>query len=146
MDPRDFRPYGRAAKGTPVIAKVSGKRQKRVNVLGALVNGKLVGSIRTIGSVNKEIFNMWLKESLIPLLEKGMTIIMDNASFHKGKETREIIENAGLKLKFLPPYSPDFNPIEQTWHQLKAARRSVGRSTEKFRFSVFQAIQKIEDY
>lgn len=71
------------------------------------------------GCVDKKVFIAWLKELLVPTLKPNQVVIMDNASFHKGKEIREIIENAGCKLIYLPPYSPDLNPIENYWAVLK---------------------------
>lgn len=57
----------------------------------------------------------WLKDFLVPELKAGRVVIMDNASFHKSQKTRELIEEAGCRLLFLPPYSPDLNPIEIFW-------------------------------
>jgi transposase len=62
-------------------------------------------------------------------LEKGMTIIMDNAIFHKSETTRELIKQAGCFLLFLPPYSPELNPIEQTWANLKRMRKTYPKSS-----------------
>lgn len=65
-------------------------------------------------------FNQWVERCLVPSLEKGQTVIMDNASFHKNHKTRELIEAAGCKLLYLPPYSPDLNPIENVWAVIKS--------------------------
>jgi transposase len=62
---------------------------------------------------------VWLKQILIPELKPGQVIILDNASFHKSKESLEIIEKAGCEVLFLPPYSPDLNPIEKFWAHFK---------------------------
>ena len=75
--------------------------------------------MRFEGYTNTDLFNCWLKKSLLPRLEMGDTIILDNASFHKSPETRRLIEEAGCKLIYLPPYSPDLNPIEKVWARLK---------------------------
>ncbi|MCR4624016.1 MAG: transposase [Alphaproteobacteria bacterium] len=66
-----------------------------------------------------KLFNFWLKKMLVPCLKPGQTVIMDNASIHKTNTTRSIIEQAGCKLLFLPPYSPDLNPIEHLWANIK---------------------------
>ena len=71
------------------------------------------------GTCNTEVFNTWLDKVLIPELCPGQIIIMDNASFHKSAKTRELIESAGCKLLYLPPYSPELNPIEKTWANIK---------------------------
>ena len=61
----------------------------------------------------------WVEKFLVPTLKKGQTVIMDNASIHKSKKVEKLIEKAGCVLKFLPPYSPDFNPIENYWAVMK---------------------------
>ena len=71
------------------------------------------------GSCNTELFVAWVKEMLVPELSPGQVIVMDNASFHKSSIIKEAIEDAGCRLIFLPPYSPDLNPIEKFWANLK---------------------------
>jgi transposase len=80
------------------------------------------------GFTDAELFNTWLEEHLLPTLKQGTTIIMDNARFHKSPKTKELIENAGCNLLFLPPYSPDFNPIEHRWFPLKNTARKIMRT------------------
>ncbi len=72
------------------------------------------------GYTDAERFNGWVKDCLVPSLKAGQTVVMDNASFHKEKKTRELIEGAGCHLLYLPPYSPDFNPIENVWAVIKS--------------------------
>lgn len=67
---------------------------------------------------------MWLKDFLIPELKPGQVVIMDNATFHKAEESRKLIEKAGCRILFLPAYSPDLNPIEVFWANLKKMVRS----------------------
>lgn len=71
------------------------------------------------------LFNFWLANFLLPELTPGHTIVMDNAAFHKSDETRQLIQQAGCELLFLPPYSPDLNPIENVWANIKALIRKV---------------------
>ena len=71
------------------------------------------------GTCNTDVFNQWLEEMLLPALKPGTVIIMDNAAFHKSQKTREVIEAAGCRILFLPPYSPDLNPIEKLWANIK---------------------------
>ena len=68
-----------------------------------------------------EFFETWFKDLLLKQVEKGCTIIMDNASFHRKKALKKLVRNTGVKLLFLPPYSPDFNPIETEWANMKHA-------------------------
>ena len=77
------------------------------------------------GTCNTELFNTWLERVLLPELQQGQVIIMDNATFHKSSRTKELIEKAGCLLLFLPPYSPDFNPIEKYLANLKARIKST---------------------
>lgn len=72
------------------------------------------------GYCNTEVILAWVEHILIPELEPGQTVIWDNAKFHKSPEIEILIESAGCKLLFLPPYSPDLNPIEHFWAELKA--------------------------
>lgn len=78
------------------------------------------------GTCNTEIFNFWIEQYLLQELEPGQVVIMDNASFHKSKKTRDLIESVGCKLEFLPPYSPDLNPIEKFWANFKTKIREFG--------------------
>jgi len=71
------------------------------------------------GSCNTELFNNWVEHFLIKELIPGQFVVMDNASFHKSQKTRELIESVGCKVIFLPPYSPDMNPIEKFWANMK---------------------------
>ncbi len=76
------------------------------------------------GSCNTKFFETWTEECLIKELKPGQVVIMDNASFHKSEKIRELIESVGCELIFLPPYSPDFNPIEKFWANMKRWIRS----------------------
>ena len=71
------------------------------------------------GSCNTQLFESWVEQFLIKELTPNKVVIMDNASFHKSQRTRELIESVGCKLIFLPPYSPDLNPIEKFWANMK---------------------------
>lgn len=84
------------------------------------MNHKFIAPFTFKGGCNATIFNTWCEQILLPQIPKGTTIIMDNAAFHKKSTTRELIENAGCYLLYLPTYSPDFNPVEHCWHTLKS--------------------------
>lgn len=71
------------------------------------------------GTCNTELFNSWVEQFLIRELQPGQVVILDNATFHKSKKTKELIESVGCKIIFLPPYSPDLNPIEKFWANMK---------------------------
>ena len=96
------------------------------------------------GPVNSRSFLAWVEQALVPTLRPGDIVVMDNLSSHKSPNVRRAIQNTGAKLFFLPPYSPDLNPIEQVFAKLKALLRkeaprtpqetyaAIGRSLEKF--------------
>ena len=71
------------------------------------------------GSCDTRLFVAWIEQQLVPSLKKGKTVVMDNASFHKSPQIRQLIEQTGCKLIYLPPYSPDLNPIETFWAHMK---------------------------
>ena len=78
---------------------------------------------------------MWLKDFLIPVLNPGQVVIMDNAAFHKSQETKRLIEEVGCRIVFLPPYSPDLNPIELFWANLKKKVRGLLEKIEGIKLS-----------
>jgi len=123
------RDYGWAKTGQRVYGLKSGHQRPRTSCIGALYKGKLIAPFLFQGNTNTTVFNTWLKECLLPLLPKGKVIVMDNAVFHKSKETVELIENAGCSVLFLPPYSPDLNPIEHTWANLKRQWKYLPQNT-----------------
>ncbi|MFV0293524.1 MAG: IS630 family transposase [Paracoccus sp. (in: a-proteobacteria)] len=125
------RTHGYALRGRRCFGKRDWHAKGRVNVLGALLAGGLLTVGLTVCNVDAELFNLWLGHDLIPKLPPGAVLVMDNATFHKRGDTREMIENAGHSLEYLPPYSPDLNPIEPKWAQAKAIRRRTGQSPEE---------------
>lgn len=110
---------GWGKKGEKLIGKKSGKHYQRTNIVAGLVNNKSIAPMVFNGSCNTELFEIWVEKFLIQELKRGQVIIMDNAAFHKSKKTRELIESVGCRLIFLPPYSPDLNPIEKFWANMK---------------------------
>lgn len=82
------------------------------------------------GHCNTATFEVYLEKVLVPSLAPGMTVIIDNASFHKSAKIKQLIEDAKCKLLFLPPYSPDLNPIEHCWHKIKTTIRKIMRDTK----------------
>lgn len=99
----------------------------------------MIGSIRLDGTVcclaiegsaNQEVFRAYVQQILAPRLRRGDVVVVDNLSVHKDTESREIIESCGADLVFLPPYSPDFNPIEKMWSKVKNQLRSAKARTQ----------------
>jgi transposase len=119
------REYGRAPRGQKIYQDVAGSRRGRTSILAAYDREKLVAPILFDGSCNSDVFNEWLEKYFLPTIQEGSVLIFDNASFHKSAETLEIIEKFNCELIFLPTYSPDLNPIEHKWPQLKTIVRKT---------------------
>lgn len=117
IKPNLSREYAWSPKGSKVFGYTKGKREKNVNIIAGLNNSTIIAPLVYEGTMNTDLFNTYLGEVLLPELEPGLVVIMDNASFHKSEQTRVLIEQFGCKLLFLPPYA--LNPIEHTWAVLK---------------------------
>ena len=100
-------PYGYCPIGQRFYALKSGKRTERVSWIAALKQGKLFAPMTFAGSCNRDLFEMWLEECLLPQLQPGDAIVIDNASFHRSQAIEEMVAQAGCELWYLPPYSPD---------------------------------------
>ena len=107
------------------MQRFSGQKRERVSVIGALMDGMFKAPFTFKGSCNSDLLNIWLQEVLLPILPQGAVLVMDNAAFHKSVKTKQLIESFGCQLLFLPPYSPDLNPIEHWWHKIKSILRPL---------------------
>jgi putative transposase len=116
------RQYARASRGQKVHGKRSGHKHPRTSLIAARMGQLFEAPVLFRGNCNTEFFNAWLENELCPLLNEKHVVVMDNVSFHKGIKTKELIQKTGAKILFLPPYSPDFNPIEQDFATLKKIR------------------------
>lgn len=92
-------------------------------MIGALCEGEFLAPMVYQGYCTAQLIESWFVQFLLPNLEPGQVIIMDNAPFHNSRRIGELIEEAGCELLFLPTYSPDLNPIEHWWHKIKTAIR-----------------------
>jgi|688.fasta_scaffold343839_1 transposase len=120
-----YREYAKAKKGQRIFGEISGKRYVRTSIISSLNSQKkLVAPFLFTGMTDTNLVLWWVENMLLPELPKNSTIIWDNASFHKSQILREMLENAGHTMIFLPAYSPDLNPIEHKWHELKQRLRS----------------------
>ncbi len=99
-----FREPGRSLRGKKVFGAVSGNRFVRQNIISVLSKGQFLSPMYFEGTCNTGLFDIWLKEVLTPQLTPGSVLTLDNAGFHKLAESRKIVESAGCKLMFLPPY------------------------------------------
>ncbi len=120
--PSMARRYGYAPKGRRVDGLASGHRRPRTSLIAARMEGRLAEPLLFEGTCDTVGFNSWLQTQLCPRLNAQHLVILDNAAFHKSPETAQLIAATGATLLFLPPYSPDFNPIEHDFAALKKRR------------------------
>lgn len=123
------RRYGRAQRGARLVAAVPHGHWKTTTFLAALRHDGLAAPCVFDGAINGERFRAWVEQALAPTLQPGDVVVMDNLPAHKVKGVREAIAATGARLLYLPPYSPDFNPIEQAFAKLKALLRTAARRT-----------------
>lgn len=123
------RMYGRGPKGERVLGKAPQKKWTTQTFVAALAHDQVKAPYLFDGPMNGEVFAAYLKKAVIPALSKGDTIIVDNLSSHRSKKVEQVMEEAlrvaGVELIFLPPYSPDFNPIEQLFSKVKQLLRGA---------------------
>lgn len=125
------RTHGRCARGERLIAKAPHGHWRTLTFLAALRCDRIDAPCVIDGPINGEIFLAYVKQILVPTLSPGDIVVMDNLGSHKGQAVRRAIRGAGAKLFFLPPYSPDLNPIEQVFAKLKTLlRKADERSVE----------------
>ena len=136
MDERDDYSYGWSAAGERFYGLKSGRRQGRINMIAGYRNAQLIAPFTIEGSCNRSVFETWLESCLIPVLQPGEWVIVDNATFHHGGRIAELIEAAGCKVIYLPPYSPDLNRIEKCWAWLKSRIRKHLRDSDNLRDAI----------
>ncbi len=117
-----YRPHGWTFKGEKIYGDVSGNNRKNINLIMAQNKKRKLAPMLFEFSCDSLLVNSWLEEQLMPELKKPSVVVMDNAPFHKKKDIAAILESHGHAFLPLPPYSPDFNPIEKTFGSLKKRR------------------------
>jgi transposase len=117
---------GRAPRGQRVIGAVPRNHGANVTCLVAMGRSGMQAPCVFEGAVTSALFVRWVREWLVPALPPGTTVVLDNLSVHRHADVRMVIEAAGCQLRYLPAYSPDFNPIELAFSKLKTYLRGVG--------------------
>jgi transposase len=131
--------YGRAPKGQRARGRAPRNWGKNVTLISSIGTEGMGPSMSIEGPSDTDSFGIYVREILAPNLKAGQIVVMDNLSVHKGKWVRELIERRGCQLWFLPPYSPDFNPIEEAFSKVKALlRRAQARVLE----ALFEATEE----
>jgi transposase len=123
------RTHGRAQRGERLHAKAPFGKWRTLTFVAALRHNRIDAPCVIDGPINGQLFTAWVEQFLVPTLAPGDIVILDNLGSHKGKAARQAIRAAGAKLLFLPPYSPDLNPIEQVFAKLKTLLRKAGERT-----------------
>ena len=136
------RRHGRAPKGQRLRVGVPHGHWKTTTFLAGLATRGMIAPFVLDGPINKDAFETYVAKVLVPELRPGDIVIMDNLSSHKGPRVRKMIEAANAGLLYLPPYSPDFNPIENAFSKLKAHLRKAAERTVD---SLWAAIGRIID-
>jgi Transposase and inactivated derivatives len=120
-----YREYARAPRGQKVHAKISGRRFTRVNIVAGICQGKWVAPLQYSGTTDSILFEFWFTNCLLKEVRENSIIVLDNATFHKKSVLPDLARQHNCELLFLPPYSPDLNPIEKKWAWLKRTLRKI---------------------
>jgi transposase len=123
------RRHGRAPRGQRLRMSVPHGHWKTTTFIAGLRRSGMVAPFVIEGPINRQVFDLYVEKVLVPELHAGDIVIADNLSSHKGLAAAEMIRAAGAQLVFLPPYSPDFNPIEKAFSKLKAGLRKAAERT-----------------
>ena len=125
-----IRKCARSPQGTRAYGERPNRRGKNVSVIGAVSLSGLLIQWSALGAINGLIFEAFIAQKLVPQLWQGAVVIMDNCSIHKNNpELEALITAAGARIIYLPPYSPDFSPIENCWSKIKSILRRIGART-----------------
>lgn len=125
------RPFGRAPRGERVIGQVPFGAWKTVTFVAGLRHDGMTAPMMIKGAMNGEAFLAYVEQCLVPTLKRDDIVVMDNVGVHKVEGVREAIEAANATLRYLPPYSPDLNPIELSYSAFKAFLRKCAERTEQ---------------
>ena len=121
--------YGRARRGQRATGAIPKNYGESVTLIGAIDQNGLCASLSFRGATDTLAMKVFLKEVLLPELKPGDCVVWDNLAVHKTRAVQQLFDEAGVELLFLPPYSPDLNPIELCWSKLKTYLRAVGART-----------------
>ena len=123
-----YREYARAPRGEKVQTRISGRKYTRVNVVAGICQGKWVAPLQYSGTTDSVLFEFWFTNCLLKEVGKNSIIVLDNATFHKKSVLSYLAKQYHCEVLFLPPYSPDLNPIEKKWAWLKRTLRKTLRN------------------
>lgn len=131
---------GRAPRGERLIDKTPHGHWKTTSLIAALGAAGVRCATVIDGAINRDVFDAFVEQVLVPELRPGDVVILDNLSSHKSERARKLVESRGAKLEFLPPYSPDLNPIEMVFAKIKQLLRSLGCRTKDTLWTAMQSV------
>lgn len=135
---------GRAPKGERLYGRVPRNRGKNTTLIASMTHKGMGSSMAVVGSTKKAVFEAYVERVLAPSLAPGRVVVMDNLGAHRSRKVRELIEGRGCELWFLPPYSPDFSPIEEAFSKIKALlRKAKARTREALVEAIGRALSAI---
>jgi transposase len=136
--------YGRAPRGQRVRGSVPEGNGHTTTLLSAIRLEGVVAALVYEGATDEAAFVTFLREVLVPRLRPGDIVVLDNLAAHKVRAVARVLRGAGMGVWYLPPYSPDFNPIEKVWAKVKARlRQAAARTTEALWAAIAQALQTV---
>jgi transposase len=136
--------YGRAPRGERLVGRVPQAHWEMTTLVSAVRRGGVVASLVFPGATDEAAFRTYLERVLVPALRPGDLVVLDNLAAHRVGAVARAIRKAGAGVWYLPPYSPDFNPIEKVWAKVKALLRKVAaRTTEALWDAIGQALQAV---
>lgn len=138
--------YGRAPKGQRVVGSAPQNYGENITMLGALSAEGLSALMTVDGATDGEVFTAFVREVLAPTLSAGDIVVLDNLGAHRSAAARQAVEARGARLQFLPPYSPDLNPIERCWSKIKTVLRAAkARTRQTLEEAIKQAIAMVTE-
>ena len=138
------RSYARAPKGERAVVTEPFEVETKLSVISAMSQRGIEATMTIEGSVDSEVFNVFVKNFLTPRLKSGDVVIMDNIPFHHNQTALDGIKTTGAQVEHLPAYSPDFNPIEHCISKIKSIlRRNKARTRRKLEHSLVEAINQV---
>jgi transposase len=138
--------YGRAAPGARVVDSVPRNYGEQTSVISAIGLDGISATMTVEGAVDTLVFNKYVEEVLRPCLQAGDILILDNLGAHKASVIEEVAGECGGRVMWLPPYSPDYSPIEQMWSKVKGALRAAkARTREELERALAEALSLVSE-
>lgn len=135
---------GRSPRGKRLHASAPYGRWCATTMIGSVRQDGSTACMTIEGAINAEVFRVYVRDVLLPTLTAGDILVMDNLSTHKDRESLEMLKQAGVTVRFLPAYSPDYNPIEMMWSKVKALlRKAEARTNETLLHAIGYALDQV---